>query len=57
MIVYDEDRVHRKLIPFCVLLVLIDMVWMMMDGAVRKLETENRQGSYYGEKTEKAKEH
>lgn len=28
------------MIPFCVLLVLIDIVWMMMDGAVRKLETE-----------------
>ena len=45
------------MIPFCILLVLIDIVWMMMDGAVRKLETENRRSSYYGEKTGKAKEH
>ena len=28
------------MIPFCVLLVSIDIVWMMMDGVVRKLETE-----------------
>lgn len=28
------------MIPFCVLLILIDIVWMMMDGAVRKLETK-----------------
>lgn len=28
------------MVPFCALLVMIDIVWMMMDGMVRKLETE-----------------
>lgn len=28
------------MVPFCALLVMIDIVWMMMDGMVRKLEGE-----------------
>lgn len=34
------DKGIDRMIPFCALLVMIDIVWLIMDGMVRKLETE-----------------
>lgn len=40
IIMIDGVLLCILMIPFCILLVFIDMVWMMMDRTVRKLETD-----------------
>lgn len=40
MILLNGTLLFVLMVPFCALLVMIDMVWMMMDGMVRKLEME-----------------
>ena len=40
VIMLNGALLFALMIPFCALLVMIDMVWLIMDGMVRKLEME-----------------